>query len=614
MGIYEFKREDAINFSRELGFKAKIRGSELQFRFCPYCNGGGKKDDGTFSINLKTGQFKCLRASCGAHGNMITLAKDFNFSLGRDVDEYYNRQRSYRSLANHPRPVTKDPAVRYLEGRGISKAVTERYAITTQKDNENILVFPFYDENSVLQFAKYRKTDFDKSKDRNKEWCEANCKPILFGMDQCDPEKSKTLVMTEGQIDSLSVTEAGIENAVSVPTGAKGFTWVPYCWNFLNKYDELIVFGDYENGKISLLEEMKSRFHGVVKYVRPEYYQDCKDANDLLRKYGKDAVRDAVHNAVRVKSNLIKSLADVRRVDLSTLERLRSHIPALDRTLGGFYFGQLILITGERGDGKSTFASQMAVEALEAGYNVFFYSGEMTDWHFKAWLDFQVAGPAHLNGITKERPAEGGGTESYTEYHIDSAIYPQMESWYSEKLFLFDNTAIEDDGEGGALAKAIEESVRQYGCRVLFIDNLMTAIDDDMQTDIYRQQTLFARKLTTIARKYNILVFLVAHPRKRSGMNFSNDDVAGSSNITNLAGVVLRYMKPMEDDADPPDRYLQVWKNRLTGKLNKGIRLYYHDPSKRIAGEGDGFSWKCGWEKAEPEEFHSADDEEIPFD
>ena len=92
----------------------------------------------------------------------------------------------------------------YMGSRGISREVTEKYSISTQAGHDNILIFPFYDEDGVLQFVKYRKTDFNKNTAKNKEWCGANCKPILFGMDQV-PKDEKTLVITEGQIDSLSV-------------------------------------------------------------------------------------------------------------------------------------------------------------------------------------------------------------------------------------------------------------------------------------------------------------------------------------------------------------------------------------------------------------------------
>ena len=237
MGIYEFDREDAFRFGREIEAKFKIRGNEMQFDRCPYCLGGHSgKDRGTFStLDRVFGQFKCLRASCNAHGNMITLSRDFNFSLGTDVDEYYNQKKRFRNIHRKEKLQTKPAAVSYLESRGISSEVTERYSITTQRDHDNILVFPFYDENNILQFIKYRKTDFNKEKDKSKEWCERDCKPILFGMNHCDPE-NPTLVLTEGQIDSLSCAEAGIKNAVSVPTGAKGFTWIPYCWDFLSRY------------------------------------------------------------------------------------------------------------------------------------------------------------------------------------------------------------------------------------------------------------------------------------------------------------------------------------------------------------------------------------------
>ena len=332
MALYEFKPEDARRFAKERGIRTREKGKELQFQYCPYC--WSKKDQYKFSINLDTGAFNCVRASCGKKGNMITLAQEFGFSLGRDVDEYYGQPRRYRSLKKYPVPETKTAAVRYMESRGISRQTTEKYNITTRGNEEGIIAFPFYDENDDLQFVKYR--NVAPKENQSKEWCLSNCKPILFGMNQCNPE-NKTLVLTEGQIDSLTCAECGIENAVSVPTGAKGFTWVPYCWDFLRQYDTLIVFGDHEKGKITLLDEMRLRFNGTVKHVRPFDYLDCKDANELLQKHGKQAVIDAVMHAEPVRNPKIKRLADVKKVDLANLEKINTGIVALDNTLGGLY-------------------------------------------------------------------------------------------------------------------------------------------------------------------------------------------------------------------------------------------------------------------------------------
>ena len=606
MSIYQFNPEDARRFAREQGIRVREKGDELQFTVCPYCRQTTTKKN-KFAINLTNGAFNCLRASCGAKGNMLTLARDFGFSLGRDVDEYYGRIRRYKDLSRYPRPEAKSAAVEYMEGRGISRAITERYSITTNKGQDNIIVFPFYDEAGRLQFVKYRKADFDKERDSNKEWCLADCKPILFGMDQCNAE-NKTLVMTEGQIDSLSVAEAGIENAVSVPTGAKGFTWVPYCWDFLGKFETLIVFGDHENDRITLLDEMRTRFHGSIKHVRPEDYRDCKDANELLQKYGKQAVIDAVENAVPVKSPKIKKLSEVKRKNMSQMECITTGIRSLDRMIGGFYFGTLVVLTGKRGLGKSTLGSQFGTFAINSGYPTFFYSGELMDWYFQDWFDRQCAGP--------ERIHKDESTLGYVSYSVKDAYADQIHAWYDERCYIYDSAIVTEDEETETIAETMESAIKQYGCRVLVVDNLMTAMDDDLSVDLYRQQTRFVNRLTEMAKAYDVLIILVAHPRKTNSDNLENDDVAGSSNITNLASVVLSYGEPPKNkdgtpmQEDGPDRVLTVSKNRLNGRVGK-VGLWFEEKSKRISENGK-YEWTLGWEGGQ--DFEPADDlDGIPF-
>ena len=592
--MYQFRREDAVRFASEQGITAKIRGSELQFMRCPYC-GNKTNDKDTFAINLETGQFKCLRASCGAKGNMKTLARDFDFSLGQDYDEYVNRRKRYRDMTRYPRPEIRSGAITYMESRGISKAITERYGITTQKEHDNVIVFPFYDENGKLQFVKYRKADFDKERDRSKEWCERDCRPILFGMDQCDVQVSDSLILTEGQIDSLSVAEAGLPNAVSVPTGANGFTWVPYCWDFLTQFKTLIVFGDHERGKITLLEEMHARFPGTVKHVRVEDYKDHKDANELLLAEGAEAVRMAVKNAVPVENPRVKALASVKRKDWSSIPHFSSGIPSLDKLTGGLYLGQLVILTGKRGHGKSTVASQIAVSAVSEGYRTFFYSGELNDWQLQGWFERQVAGGKYINAAR----AQSG----YVRYTIDAEYEHAIMKWYEDSVYIYDNETSRnlETTEEEALIDTLKTVIKQYDCKVLIIDNLMTAMDDDAQSDLYRLQTRFVNQLSKMAKAYEVLIILIAHPRKmgrNDNDDFTNDDIAGSGNIPNLADLVLVYRKTTEKEAQDTGgavRVLMVTKNRVNGKELE-IPLYFDEASKRIAEEADGFDWLCGWE------------------
>ena len=397
--MYEFKTSAVFDFANFLGAETKEKGNELFFKYCPHCNGGGK-DTETFSINLDNGVFKCFRSSCDYHGHFVELARDFEYGL---EDE---QQRTYRKLPQ-PKIETKPKAVEYLLSRGISEEVTRRYKITTQKENDKVLVFPFYDEQNILQFVKYRKTDFVKNRDKNKEWCEKDTKPILFGMAQC--EDFGTLVITEGQIDSLSLAECGIKNAVSVPTGATGFTWLSHCWDWINQFEEIIVFGDHEKGKITLIDTLEKRLKMKVKCVREEDYLCEKDANDILLKYGKNAILKAIENAELRDVKYVRRLANVEAINLADLPKIKTGITNFDRVCGGLLRGHVTLLSGKRGEGKSTLMSQFVTEAIDQDNAVFVYSGELPKYHFKNWLDLQIAGSKNI----QDRSNEYGDREYY---------------------------------------------------------------------------------------------------------------------------------------------------------------------------------------------------------
>lgn len=604
---YEFRPSDAYDFARHVGILCKERGDELFFKTCPYCKPRATRGNvNTFSINLKTGQHKCLRASCGVSGNMITLARDFDFSLGTEIDEYYAPKKKYRELPQPKEPVIPKPeALQYLESRGISEEVAKRYEITVQTKNPNILVFPFYDENGKLKFVKYRKTDFDKTKDANKEWCESKTKPILFGMKQCDTS-FKRLVIVEGQMDCLAVATAGINNVVSVPTGAKGFTWVPYCWNWLCKWEEIIVFGDYEKGSISLLDELSKRLKTKIKHVREEDYLDCKDANEILLKYGKEQVIKCVEDAIPIPVENVIDLADVKDVDPCSLEKIPTRIQEVDKLLcGGLIFGCVNLITGKSGKGKSTLASQILGNAIDCGYNVFAYSGELPNFLFKSAIDFQSAGPQN---VIEENRGE------YVRRYVRKSAKEEIEEWYRGKCMLYDRTMVND--EDTDLLKTIEQMIISQNVRVILIDNLMTMISQtNVKGSKLDSQSNISHKLEDIARFYNVCIILVAHKRKDSGIDDEDmdDSIRGDSDIVNSAGVIIHYnVNKDEVDMDEFPRIIAVTKNRVFGRTNyNGWKVKFDEKSKRIYGNNDDPDYLLGWNKSDG--FVQTEYEESPF-
>lgn len=604
--MYEFRERDAFEFARFVHAQTREHNGELFFKLCPYCNPRPTRDNlNSFSINLKTGQFKCLRSSCGVRGNMLTLSKDFDFSLGSEIDEYYRPRRQFRKIKAPDRPIEpKLKAITYLAKRGISEEVVKKYQITVQTEHPNILVFPFLDAAGRMQFIKYRKTDFNREKDKNKEWCEANCKPILFGMSQCN-DKFDRLVITEGQIDSLSVATAGIENAVSVPTGAKGFTWVPYCWDWINRFQEIIVFGDYEKGRITLLDELYSRLKCAVKHVREEDYRGCKDANEILQKYGAEQVKACVENAVNVPIRSVIDLADVEDVDIFKISKLKTGIGELDRLLyGGLPFGGVVLVSGKPGEGKSTLASQILSRAIHQEHKCFAYSGELPNYLFRSWMDFQIAGGNHITEYQNK-----WGDRNYTVSNTNKKLIAE---WYRGKCFLYDNRIVEGD-EKESLLSIVENVIMQYAVDVVLLDNLMTALDLEPGNafDKYDKQSLFVKKLARLALKYNALILLVAHKRKNNFSTNENDEISGSGDISNLATITIAYEKDRE--LQQGQRRLKVSKNRLFGKVETGgYILDYDEKSKRIYGARDELEFDYGWDSSN-DGFYEIN-EETPFD
>lgn len=588
--MFEFDPQDAFRFAQEQGIQARQRGDELIFKMCPYCRRTENSNQKKFSINLKDGRFNCFRSSCGAKGNMITLAREFDFELSNSAtNEYYGlkNHRRFRRLVNR-HPETKEFAIEYMRGRGISEEVTRKYNLSERKDRAGVLVFPFFDENNTLQFVKYRNTDPEKIEKFGKEYTEKDCKPILFGMNHCDSEANDTLVLTEGQIDSLSLAECGIQNAVSVPLGVNAFTWVPYCWDFLKKFKTLIVFGDREKGKITLLDDMTKRFMGAVKHVREEDYLECKDANELLQKHGKQAIINAVNNAVFVPVTDIVDLSEVEIVQPELREQIPTGYNHLNRTIGGFFAGQLGILTGKCGLGKSTLASMFVINSVLSGWNTFYYSGELANSDIREWLELQIVGGGrtlayNINGKQFHRIKPEFSKAAAEWYH--GRIYTKAELKFSD---------IEDGNQERRLPEIIIDAIVKYNCRFIVIDNLMTALSDNLAADKYREQSVFIKELTLLAQKYKVFILLVAHPRKGSGAMASNDDIAGSGDIGNLASLVMEYTRPPKDDDESEfdhekRRVLRITKNRLTGDLdNKGFELYYDTNSKRISEFPDG--------------------------
>ena len=139
---YVMTEDDLRGFIQFIGIETKDKGKEVIFRYCPKCGSSAPKDDQwKFAVNRKSGAFGCFRGSCGYHGHFVELCRDFGYKVGINAEEKF---------VDFPQPKKRieprESALAYLNGRGISREVAERYEVTAYSDKPNILWLPLFDE------------------------------------------------------------------------------------------------------------------------------------------------------------------------------------------------------------------------------------------------------------------------------------------------------------------------------------------------------------------------------------------------------------------------------------------------------------------------------------
>lgn len=548
----------------------KTSGNEIKPKLCPFCHGGGHQDAYTFALNAENQTYNCKRGSCGKQGHFSQLLKEFGIE----------NRRQYEAPKQKPLPVTTD-AERYLGLRAIDKATAEAYRVGT--DAHGNLLFPYFDETGAHVFNKFRYprklADGDK-----KAWREAGTKPVLFGMHLCDP--AHPLTICEGEFDAMSCHAAGIPNAVSVPSGAEDLNWIDTCWDFLQQYDTVYLFGDNDEPGREMIRKLTARLSRARIHVVEHL---GKDANELLYRQGKEAVLDAWTRAREVPIAGLLNLADVRPLDVANQPKARTSITWLNQTLGGFLMGDVTVWTGKRGEGKSTLLSQVLLDAVADGFRVCAYSGELRADRFQYWTDVQAAGP---EGVREYQDDLNNRTVTYVPAETRDMIH----RWYDGKYWLYDNGITIKDEEATVL-KVFEKAAQRHDCKVFLIDNLMTVDYGASESDYYLRQEKFIKQLAGFANLYNVHVHLVAHPRKtqggKKGINDS-DEVGGSGSVTNRAANVIAVSRVDSQDAGI-SLTLDVLKNRAEGKTG-AIGLCYEPKSRRIYAPSDGVGKQYGWE------------------
>lgn len=577
-----------IEFARAHLGDYRVQGAEIKPRLCPYCRGGQHGDKYTFALNMDKHTFICLRGSCGKQGHFSQLLRDF----GEQPDKVYAPLVTRSYVKPQPPKISREgAAMQYIKQRGISAETAAAYGVGGNTQGE--VVFPYYETPEAFQtgqpvFIKYRparKLDKGERKARR----EKDTKPVLFGMHLCRPENG-TLYLFEGEFDAMAGYQAHGGNCVSVPSGCKEFTWLDTCADFLSQYDRVAIIGDNDAAGQEMVRALSDKLECAVCVPDFARYGTSKDANEILYRQGAErlsAIMDGVHAAETLG---LLNIADIAPVDLSSLPRVLSGLPSIDRMCGGLLMGDLCEWTGKRGEGKSTILTQLALESVEQGENVCVYSGEIPANRFRYGVYLQAAGELHVC----ERMDERAGR--VTQF-VPQSVQRKIDSWLNGRFWLYDNRIAGAD-EAESVLRAFEKAYRRYNCRVFLVDNLMTVHTCRSERDFYQSQADFTIKLRKFAEKHGVLVHLVVHPRKTGGQAVrDNDEVGGLSTITNIACAVFNMRRLDENEAAEKgcDSAISCLKNRAYGETGN-VRLHFLAKSRRFVEPGQKEK-PFGWEQ-----------------
>lgn len=486
----------------------------------------------------------------------------------------------------------------YFSKRKISTETLDYFDV---KQYGGKVAWNFYNENDVLETVKLRHP-YKPSAKESKEWFLPNYdnKPILFGMNKIDPTHS--LVITEGQIDTLSIFEAGYNNVVSVPGGTENKKWIEECWSWLEQFDKIILWFDNDIAGVKSRKEVASRlgtWRTLYVDLPPVLVTEdgktvkCKDANEVLYFFGKDKIISLLDDAQEIPVTGVVNLSDVSEFNLEEADGLYTHLQPLDDIVYKFLMGSVVVLTGKRGSGKSSLANQIfASEGLNQGYDIFYYSGELDPRVLRSWIDLNLAGEEKVK-------------EDKTGFIkiIDSNARKEISDWYNGRVWIYDNNSNK--------AKDILDSginvTRKYGSRIWILDNLMMMdLDSDGDlTSTLQKQKEFIVNIVKIAQTYNILIVLVIHPRKVS-VNQSDliaDDVSGSGDLTNMAQYVVSARRFTQKEKDgipdgrggykkdsepiPYDVAVEVLKNRYTGRQGTAMLNFNYSDYRFYSSESE---------------------------
>lgn len=542
---------------------SKVRGGKA---FCPQCHDTRKnKSDRSLSVNITEGVYNCH--NCGNKGSVREYPKKKEYV--KPVPRLTKLSPRTLEWFENTRKISNNTLLRFN--------VTEAREWMPQYQTEVTVICFNYMRDGELVNIKFRgpKKSFKMQKD---------AELIFYNIDSIENEKECFIV--EGEIDSLSMYEAGIFNCVSVPNGASAgnsrLEYLDNCYDAFEKCEKIVICTDGDGPGIALKDELIRRL-GAERCWTVKYPEGCKDANDILVKYGKEQLKQFAQSATQMPVDGIETVFDC----IDDVDSLYNNgYPTADKIgwrgvddVISWKKGDLYVITGTPNSGKSTWLN-----------NVFVRLADEHKWRFclfspeKSPTSFLIA---ELCEIRTGKPFyRRDPSEKIDPIELNRSLSFVHDNFFFHKINTTEKTL-------DYILEKSAEVVRRYGVNAILIDP-WNYVEHQIPHG-YTETQYVSEALTKIKRFkdiYGCAVFIVAHPTKLRKNKDTNEyevptlyDISGSAHFFNKADngiVIVRNYNERTTSV-----YVQKIRWFFVGKVGEA-KMVYDVESKRFRDtEGD---------------------------
>ena len=511
-----------------------------QYSTCPECSPHRKKKN-----------VKCLSANgdkltwvchhCGWSG---TLKE----GIDHKSDPWKYTGKKYRKPEYKETYSDENKLLAWFRNRGISGETIRRNKISLDQvyipqieGFTQAIRFPFFRAGEVVNV---------KSRDFEKNFrLETNAERIFYGMDDVTGD---TAIIVEGEMDKLSLEEAGLKNCLSVPDGApppnakdytSKFSFLENCEAFLTKIKVFILAVDNDEPGQKLEEELARRL-GKYRCKRVRWPQGCKDANDVLLKHGRDELAACIRQARDYPIEGIFEISDIE----PQIDALYNQDGSVCGELTGWAsvdqhytvrVGEFTVVTGIPGHGKSEWLDALMVNlASQKGWTfaVFSPENQPLERHFAKLAEKFVA-----------KPFFPGYHQRMDEIELEESK-GYLQRWFTFILPPEDQLTVDGILE---LAKHV---ILKKGIKGMIIDP-WNEIDHTRPSSMTETEYISycLTKIRRFARHYGLHIWLVAHPTKLKKLDNGKYpvptayDISGSAAWRNKADNCITVFRHIED-------------------------------------------------------------------